>query len=47
MSLLAKGIILYVENPKASKTKWAKLISEFSEVLRFKVHIKNQFYFCI
>ena len=47
MSLLANNIIIYVANPEASIIKWAEFISEFSEVVSFKVQYKYQLYFCI
>ena len=41
MSLYADDIMLYIENPKASKQKLLKLINEFSKEAGYKINIQK------
>ena len=41
MSLYADDIMLYIENPKASKQKLLKLINEFSKAAGYKINTQK------
>ena len=45
LSLLADGMILYIENPKDSTRKLLELINEFSKVAGYKTNTQKSFAF--